>query len=72
MTLDDIKDQLDISDADLVKYLQALQKRKVVGLQNDRRGALGMARITLTGLAEAHPPEYYRYIPPWVNKRDIF
>jgi hypothetical protein len=72
MTMEDIKEQLDATDDDLKKYLSALEKRQMVGLYFDRRGNLAMARITLKGLSEAHPPEYYRYIPSWVDKKDIF
>lgn len=72
MTLDDIKEELEVSDADLCKYLLELEKAKVANLYRDKRGNVIMARITLTGLSESHPPEYYRYFPTWVNKKDMF
>lgn len=72
MTMDDLKDQLDVNDDNLKKYLTALEKRQAAGLYFDRRGNLSMARITLKGLSEANPPEYYRYIPSWAGKEDIF
>ncbi len=72
MTMEDIKEQLNVSDEDLNKYVLALDTRKVVGLYYDKRGDIAMVRITLKGLSEAKPPEYYRYLPSWVEKNDIF
>ncbi|MDD5288903.1 MAG: acyl-CoA/acyl-ACP dehydrogenase [Dehalococcoidales bacterium] len=72
MTMDDLKEELEISDTDLGNYLLALEKTGAANLYRDKRGTVLMARITLTGLSSTHSPEYYRYFPSWVNKKDIF
>ncbi len=71
MTMDDIKEWLEISDAELVKYLEDLESRGSAGLYRTRNG-IGLARITLPGLQTAHPAEYYTHIPQWVDRKDIF
>ena len=71
MTLEDIKEWLDVSDADLVKYLESLEKQGLAGLYRTRKG-IGMARVTYTGLQKANPPEYYRYFPAWADKQDCW
>jgi len=71
MTLEDIREWIDIDEAKLVKHLEALEKSGVVGLYRSRKG-ISLARITLSGLQKMHPPEYYRRIPGWVNPDDVF
>ena len=72
MTPDDLKELLDISDADLEKYLLSLEEKGLAGTYRDRRGNLALARISLKGLSQANEPEYYRYVPSWVNTDDLF
>ncbi len=72
MTLDDIKGFLDISDADLVKYLTSLEKQELVSLFRDRKGGVALVRATYTGLNKAHKPDYYKYMPSWVDQGDMF
>jgi len=69
MTLEEIKDWLEISDADLIKYLESLEKQGLVGCYRTKKG-INMARVSYTGLQKANPPEYYRYCPDWVAKKD--
>jgi hypothetical protein len=71
MTPTDMKERLDISDEDLNKHLLSLEKQGLAALHRDKRG-IALARATYPGLAKAHPPEYYRYIPDWADPRDIF
>ena len=71
MTPADMKEQLDIADEDLNKHLVSLEKQGLAALYRDKRG-IALARATYPGLAKAHPPEYYRYIPDWACPRDIF
>jgi len=71
MTLEDIKEWIEISDADLVKFLESLEAQGSAGLYRTR-GGIALARVTLTGLQKAHPPEYYRYIPEWADPGDMF
>ncbi|HEX75838.1 MAG TPA: acyl-CoA dehydrogenase [Dehalococcoidia bacterium] len=72
MSMEDIKELLDVSDEDLNKHLLSLEEKGLVGLYRDRRGAIALARATYKGLAQAKPLEYYRYIPAWVDKKDVF
>ena len=72
MTMEDIKERLDISDDELNKHLLSLEEKEIVSLFRDRKGAIALARATYKGLAQANPSEYYKYIPTWVNKKDIF
>lgn len=71
MTLEDIREWIEIDESELVRHLEALEKSAVVDLYRTRNG-VALARITLTGLQKAHPPEYYRRIPSWVNPDDVF
>jgi hypothetical protein len=71
MTPADMKEQLDISDEDLNKHLLSLEKQGLAALHRDKRG-IALARASYSGLAKAHPPEYYRYIPDWASPQDIF
>lgn len=72
MTMDDIEERLDVTDAELSKHLLSLEKKELVGLYRDKRGMVALARVTYEGLSKANPPDYYRYIPSWVDKKDMF
>jgi alkylation response protein AidB-like acyl-CoA dehydrogenase len=72
MTKEDLKERLDVGDADLDKFLQSLEERGWANVYRDRRGAIALARATYKGLAEANPLQYYKYIPAWVNEKDVF
>ena len=72
MTMDDIKEILDVSDDDLNKYLLGLEEKGLVGLYRNKRGQLALARVNFKGLAQANPPEYYKYIPQWADLNDTF
>ena len=71
MTWEDLKEWMDLSDEDLKVYLEGLEAQGLVGLYRSRKG-IALARVTLTGLQKAHPPEYYRSIPDWADPRDMF
>ncbi len=71
MTMEDIKEWLDVSDDDLVKYLESLEKQGLAGCYRTRKG-IGMARVTYKGLQKANPPEYYRYVPSWLKDKQDF
>jgi alkylation response protein AidB-like acyl-CoA dehydrogenase len=71
MTRDDIREWIEISDADLVKYLEVLETKGYVGLYRTRHG-IALARATLSGIQTAHPAEYYRHIPSWADPKDMF
>jgi alkylation response protein AidB-like acyl-CoA dehydrogenase len=71
MTMEDIKEWLDIADEDLARYLESLEKQGFAELYRTRKG-IGMARATYKGLQKANPPEYYRYIPAWADPKMSF
>ena len=72
MTMNDIKELLDVNDEDLNKYLVSLEEKGVASLYRDKRGTVSVARVTLKGLSQANPPDYYKYMPSWVGLEDMF
>ncbi len=72
MTTGDMKELLAVSDEDLNKYLLSLEDKGLAGLYRDKSGKIALARATYKGVAQANPPEYYRYIPGWANEADMF
>ena len=72
MTLADLKDLLDVADADLAAYASALETEGLASVYRDRKGSPVMVRATYRGLAAAHSPDYYRHIPDWVDPNDTF
>lgn len=71
MTMEDIKEWLDVSDEDLKRFLEDLEKQGYAGLYRTRKG-ISLARVTYKGLQKANPPEHYRYIPEWADQGDVF
>ncbi|MBW1817434.1 MAG: acyl-CoA/acyl-ACP dehydrogenase [Deltaproteobacteria bacterium] len=72
MTLGDIKQVVDINDEDLLSYLDVLENKGLAQQWQNRKSQVELVKATLTGIKEANPPEYYRYIPDWVPEKDIF
>jgi len=72
MTVGDLKDLLDVADADLSGYMMGLEKEGLIAVHKDRKGNPAMLRATYKGLAAANAPEYYRHIPAWVDPKDTF
>jgi alkylation response protein AidB-like acyl-CoA dehydrogenase len=72
MTLGDIKQYLQISDEDLLAYLQDLENQGLVSTWTNTKGKVELARATIDGIKKAHPPEHYRHIPSWVLPDDVF
>ena len=70
--MEDIKEILDVSDADLEKYLLILEEKGLAGLYRNKRGQLALARVNYKGLTQANPPEYYKYMPTWIDPNDMF
>jgi alkylation response protein AidB-like acyl-CoA dehydrogenase len=68
MTIEDIQEWLEISNIDLIKYLESLEKQGFASCYRNKQG-IGMAKVTYTGLQKANPPEYYRHCPDWVDKK---
>lgn len=72
MTMDDLKERLNINVDDLNSHLIALEKKGLVSLYRDRKGAIILARTTYKGLDTTNPLEHYMYIPTWVRREDLF
>jgi alkylation response protein AidB-like acyl-CoA dehydrogenase len=72
MTVADLKDLLDVADADLAGYVIGLEKEGLAAIYKDRKGNPAMVRATYKGLAAANPSAYYRHIPSWVDPKDTF
>ncbi|MBN2398460.1 MAG: acyl-CoA/acyl-ACP dehydrogenase, partial [Deltaproteobacteria bacterium] len=72
MSMEDFKQFIDVGDETLDEYLSNLEKKGLGNLYRDRRGRIRLARATYEGLEKANQIEYYRYIPPWVDKKDMF
>lgn len=71
MSREDLKEAFDVEDEELDQALASLEQKKLVNLYRSR-GQIMLAKATYEGLRKAHPPEYYRWFPPWVRKEDIF
>ncbi len=71
MTLDDLKGHFEADDQTLCRLLIALEEKGFVKLHR-KNNEIQMAKATHEGLKKAHPPEYYRWYPPWVKKENIF
>ena len=72
MTMEDIRELLEVSDEDLTEHLLSLEEKGLSNLYRDRRGGVALARATTKGLAKANPLQYYKYVPAWVDTKDIF
>jgi len=70
MHRDDIKELYKVEDKELDEILESLEKKKLVKLYR-RRGTIELAKATYKGLNKANPPEYYRWFPDWVDKKNI-
>jgi hypothetical protein len=71
MSRQDLMETLDIDDGGLDGLLAALEKKGLVKLVRTKKG-IELAKATYDGLDKAHPPEYYRWFPSWVNDDRIF
>ncbi len=72
MTMEDMKELVEIPAQDLSTYLLSLEKQGLVGLFRGRRGDIALARITYKGLSQANAGEHYRYMPDWIDMKDMF
>jgi hypothetical protein len=72
MTMDDLKDKLSITDDRLNEYLLNLEKSGLADLYRDKHGSVLLARVTYKGISRANTFEYYKYIPSWVDRKDLF
>jgi hypothetical protein len=66
MRRDDITGQVAIGDEALDALLTSLEKQGLVKLVRTKKG-IELAKATYDGLTAAHPLDYYRWLPPWVD-----
>jgi alkylation response protein AidB-like acyl-CoA dehydrogenase len=72
MTMDDIKELMDVTDDNLNRYLSSLEEKGLARLYRDKRSRVTLARVSYAGLDAANPPEYYNYFPKWIDPTDMF
>jgi hypothetical protein len=72
MSRQEMMEQMELEDAELDALLEPLEEKGLVKTTKDRKGRITLARATYATLAQANPPEYYKYIPSWVTESDMF
>ena len=68
----EMTEQMELEGAELDRLLQSLEEKGLAKTYKDAKGMVALARATFTALAQANPPEYYKYIPSWVTESDLF
>jgi alkylation response protein AidB-like acyl-CoA dehydrogenase len=71
MSRDDIMEVAEVESGALDNLLVSLEKKGFVKLYRSKKG-IELAKATYEGLDKAHPPEYYRWFPPWATEDRIF
>ncbi|MFP3927739.1 MAG: acyl-CoA dehydrogenase family protein [Desulfobacteraceae bacterium] len=71
MNRDDLKAHFDVSDQDLDRVLESLEKAGYVRLNRDKKG-IALAKATYEGLARAFPKEHYKWFPSWATEDRVF
>ncbi len=64
---EELQEMLGLNDADLDKYLLALEEAKLIALHRVRK-KIAMAKATYDGLARTKPKEFYLSIPDFVDR----
>jgi hypothetical protein len=67
MSIEDIGEYFDATNERLEEILTSLEKKGLVKLYRTKKG-IQLAKATYEGLNAAHPAEYYRWFPDWVNE----
>jgi hypothetical protein len=67
MSKEDLKGLFEVDDATLDMLLSSLEGKGDIKLYRSKKG-IELAKATYDGLRKAHPPDYYRWFPSWVNK----
>jgi hypothetical protein len=67
MSRDDMTGQLAIGDEALDARLTSLEKQGLAKLVRTKKG-IELAKATYEGLTRAHPLDYYRWFPSWIDK----
>jgi len=71
MSREDIKEYFDVDDDKLDEVLIAMESKKLVKLNRDKKG-IALAKATYEGLKKAFPLEHYRWFPSWIQEDYIF
>jgi alkylation response protein AidB-like acyl-CoA dehydrogenase len=72
MTFEDLKERLEVSDENLNKYIENLEKQGLASVYRGNKANDIMARISFEGLSKTQVKDYYRYIPNWADEKDTF
>ena len=67
MSRKDMQEVLEVENDKLDALLTSLENQGSVKLIRTRKG-IELAKATYDGLDKAHPPEYYRWFPSWIEK----
>ncbi len=67
MSREDMTSVLDVHNDELDALLLSLENKGLVKLTRTKKG-IELAKATYEGLDKAHPPEYYRWYPSWIEK----
>ena len=67
MSREDLKNLFDVDDKTLDILLGSLEAKGDVKLYRSKKG-IELAKATYEGLRKAHPLEYYRWFPSWIDK----
>ena len=71
MSIEDIREYFEVDDEKLEEVLTSLERKGLAKLYRTKKG-IQLAKATYEGLSAAHPAEYYRWFPDWVNHDGIF
>ncbi len=72
MTIQDIQQFIDLGDEEILQKLTVLGKEGLVSMWKNDKGQVELVKATLKGIKHANPASYYKHIPSWVDKKDIF
>jgi alkylation response protein AidB-like acyl-CoA dehydrogenase len=71
MSREDLKEVFDVDDEELDHILVSLEQEGLVKLYQDKKG-IQLAKATYEGLRKANPPEYYQWLPWWIDDKRKF
>ncbi|VUT27728.1 MAG: putative acyl-CoA dehydrogenase [Candidatus Syntrophoarchaeum sp. GoM_oil] len=72
MAIEDMVEESGASVESISKTLEALEDKGLALSYRSRKGDIKLARATFDGLQEIKPIDWYRYIPDWVDEKDLF
>ncbi|MCW7075719.1 MAG: acyl-CoA/acyl-ACP dehydrogenase [Candidatus Syntrophoarchaeum sp.] len=72
MAIEDLVEESGASLESISKTLEKLEDKGLAISYRGRKGDIKLARATFKGLQDAKPIDWYRYIPDWVDRDDLF